>query len=223
MRRLYLLKEAIKDVTLQMESEASRSTSQNPVTGTDDELGWTIRFIRAAEGNRHSCMERCCQAYPHLRTLVGNMGHETRLHGNLSKRKDHALDLYRTQILAEMRRTQAEEGSVSEDVTRNRKSKIQVKLQRLKPGSCNSIAAMLCVDGSLVTEAKDIAHELRRHWQQIFQARPIDGELLQRWLREELHDENAFDPMDEGFKLLLQDIQKSVRSHFGSSHFGSSL
>jgi len=212
MRRLYLLKEAIKCVTLQMESEASRSASQNPITETDDELGWTIRFIRAAEGNRLSCMERCCQAYPHLRTLVGNRGQEVRLHGNLNKCKDHAVDLYRTQVLEEMRRTQAEEGTVSEDITRNRKSKIQVKLQRLKPGTCNSIAAMLCVDGRLVTEASDIAQELRRHWHQIFQAKPIDGELLQNWLHDELHGEKAFDPEDEGFKLLLQDVQKSIKN-----------
>ena len=212
MRRLYLLKEAIKQVSGQMETEASRTAAKNPVTETDDQLGWTIRFIRAAEEDRQSGMERCCQAYPHLRTLVGNIGHNIRLHGNLRRCKDHAVDLYRTQVLEEMRRAQAEEGEVSEDITRNRKAKLQVRLQRLKPGSCNSIAAMLCADGNLVTDAKEIALELHRHWHQIFQAKPMDEELLQNWFQEELQRGCAFDASDDDFKINLQDLQKAIKN-----------
>ena len=212
MRRLYILKDAIKNVTLQMEVEATRSIQKNPVTETDDQLGWTIRFIRAAEEDKQSVMERCCQAYPHLRTLFEGPASKVRQHGNLSKCKDHAVDLYRTQVLEDMHRAQAEEGSISDDITRNRKSKIQMKLQRLKPGSCNSIAAMLCADGKLITDAGDIARELHRHWHQVFQAKTMDSNMLKRWLQEELQGEQAFNPGMEDFDLTLADIEKSVKN-----------
>ena len=212
LRGLQILKDAIKETTKQMELESNLHSSVMPATETDDQLGWTIRFIRAAEDNKRHTMEKCCKAYPGIREKINNLDDDLKQHGGLRNIKQHAVELYRSQILEELRSIQADEGVVGEDIQRNRKSRVQFKLQRLRPGSCNSIAVLLCQDGTLATDSKAIAKELHRHWHQVFQARPMDDGLLQKWLQEEIGDEEVFGGGDPSrFELQQEDMQKAIK------------
>ncbi len=213
LRRLQILKDSIQEVTRQMEKEAHLNAAVMPATETDDQLGWTIRFIRAAENNRRHTMDRCCRAYPEIHKLIQGASDDLRQHGGLLKVKQHAVELYRLQMLEELRDIQADEGLVGEDIQRNRKARAQFKLQKLKPGSCNSIAVLLCQDGTLATTPKDIAKELHRHWHQVFQARPMDDGLLKQWLAEEFGTEKIFREGDgNNFDLQRDEMQKTIKN-----------
>ena len=212
LHRLQLLKDAIGLVTKQMEAEEARKSAGATATETDDQLGWTIKFIRAAEEDRKGGMKRCKKAYPFLNALIDAKAKDIRIHGGLQKVRDHAIELHRTQILEEMRFVQSEEGSASEDLQRNRKSRIQAKLQRLKPGTANTIAVLLCANGQLATDAKSIAKELHRHWHITFQAKPMDEDLLQKWLREEIGDNGPFQNNSTDLEILPEDLQKAIKN-----------
>ena len=124
--------------------------------------------------------------------------------------RQHALELHRTNVLEDLRAIQADDGKVDEDIQRVRRSRVQAKLQRLKPGTSNTIAVLKCADGSLATEPREIARELQRHWGQVFQQKPCDQNMLERWLQEELHGNPAFQADQEQCKLLLKDIQLAI-------------
>ena len=184
--RLYLLKEAIASTTWQMQAESHFHRQCPHTTESDDKLGWAIRFIRVAERRRFRTMGRCVEAYPYLATLAEVADPNVRTGQGLLEVRQHALELHRCLILEELRDIQKDEGRIDEDIRRVRRSRVQVKLQRLRPGASNAIAVLQCADGSLATEAKDIAAEFHRHWHQIFQQKPCDHDCFDRWLTEEL-------------------------------------
>ena len=69
----------------------------------EDRLGWTIRFLRAAEDVRLQVMERCAQAYPRLRDMADARNPLCRERGMLSPVRAHAVELAREAALDEIR------------------------------------------------------------------------------------------------------------------------
>ena len=77
-------------------------------------------------------------------------------------------------MLEELRAIQEDDGVVDDNVQRNRRSRAQVRLNKLRPGSCGTVAALKCADGSMATSPEAIAQELRRHWGEVFSHREHD-------------------------------------------------
>jgi len=88
---------------------------------------------------------------------------------------------------------------------------VQIRLKRLKPGSCSAIAALKCSDGFKATSPDAIAGELRRHWEEIFRARPHNETILSRWLQEELGTDSPSYGMHEDLAVSIQDIIAVVK------------
>ena len=211
MRRLQALKQAVHEVTWTMHEDAVKANSTTLAEDNDDKLGWTMRFIRAVEKNNRSVSEKCIRAYPLLTKLVDAQDPHLRAGGKLQPIKAHAIELSRAMVLAEMRAIQSDDGSVGEDTQRNRRSKIQEKLRMLKPGACNTVGAIKCADGTMAVGSTEIATELRRHWKEVFAAKPCDPQLLDQWLREGLPQGAVWDDQDLQFRIRAEDIRRAIR------------
>ena len=79
-------------------------------------------------------MGRCVEAYPYLATLAEVADPNVRAGHGLLVVRQHALELHRSLILEDLRDIQKDEGRIDEDIQRVRRSRVQVKLQRLRPG-----------------------------------------------------------------------------------------
>ena len=72
------------------EEVACRQVAQ--CSDIDDQLGWTIRCIRAADRLHQNVVAKCIKAYPYLASLIGPKSAELREHGHLQPLRDHALE-----------------------------------------------------------------------------------------------------------------------------------
>ena len=210
LRQLAVLKEAIVNVTRGMHEHNVRHNEAVQAQETDDQLGWTVRCLRAVQHNRQKIVYRCIRAYPKLSELVDCSGKDPRCDGRLEPLKKHAADLARQAVLDELRAIQDDDGKVDDNVQRNRRSRAQVRLNRLRPGSCCTVAALKCADGSMATTPEAIAHELRRHWGEVFSLRAHDEPTLQSWLQEELGGESPFGE-DTDWDVSMQHVLHAIK------------
>ncbi len=210
LRQLALLKTTIADITWNMQDEDRLAQAAGLVQETDDCMGWTLRFIRAAERQQRSTMQRCIRAYPYLAQLVDWQDPQLREGGRLEPLRSHAVELARASIVEELRAIQNDEGTVDDSVQRTRRSRVEVRLQKLRPGACTGIAAVQCQDGSMASDPASIARELRRYWGDIFQARPHDANLLEDWIKEELKGRHSVFGDEVDWLLSVQDIIKAI-------------
>ena len=93
-RRLVLAKRAITAVTRAMCRDKKRAET---IT-SEDKLGWTMRFLRAAEGLHVRSMEKCVEAYPHLCKLADCHSPNVRIRLGLTKVREHAIELARNSV-----------------------------------------------------------------------------------------------------------------------------
>ncbi len=103
-RRLVLLKEALREVGFRLTSE---SGDHPTAVELEDNLGVSMTFIRASEQNLPGEVSACILRYPELKELV-QIPYDTA--GNLSRKlrrvSDHAIELARDHALDELRRAQ---------------------------------------------------------------------------------------------------------------------
>lgn len=125
-------------------------------------------------------VRRCCRAYPALRKFVGHDSHFAVAPEVLLALKDHAVELTRTSILDELRCIKADDGTVDDVAQKTRRSKVQVRLKKLRQGNCSAIAALQCCNGMMATTPAETAAELRRYWAEVFPTRPCQGAILGR-------------------------------------------
>ena len=98
--RLLAVKAAIHQVTRQMEKE-NLSTE---TVSTDDKLGATMTFLRAAEGPhvKMGIMRKCAKIYPKLNDVVDTQCPILGATGEIKKVRDHAVELSRQCIQEEL-------------------------------------------------------------------------------------------------------------------------
>lgn len=184
LRRLVLVKQAIEEVTLAMRKEAHADATSTP----DDKLGWTMRFLRAAEEVRVVAMERCLATYPVLSTLITGCNPDLRSNGGLSKVREHAIELARTAATEEMRGLESKAGGMDGEQAKRRKDHVLVRLRRLIPGAALCLKAMCDESGEVTTQPAKMAEILRKHWSGVFARKDIDETVLRRWLEDVFPD-----------------------------------
>lgn len=176
----------------------------------DDKLGWTIRCIRAVELRRPTTITRCFQAYPYLHTLIhtGRMDLQEGVH--LEPLRCHAVELSCAGILRDLQSVAADDWVVDEHIQRNRRSHIQEKIRRLKPGAATATAALRKADGTVVSDPAAIAEELRSYWAQVFTRRPHDSQMLQQWLHDEIRASGNRFGGEVDWRLLREHVNKAI-------------
>lgn len=206
LRRLVLLKMAMREVADTMLRERDAKAEQ--AEEAEDKLGWTVRFVRAAEGARTGAMQRCLAAYPRLRTLVQD---PMALRGVAGDGTDvfrrHAMELAREHAVEQLEALQGEEGTQQRST---RRCRIHQLLTRLSPGRSAALPAVRNSRGEVVTAPADMASALREHWRAVFARRPVDEVRLARWLREDLERDGLADKSDASWRLRRADVQRAV-------------
>ena len=188
LRRLFLLKRAIQEVTDKMHHEIQATAAETK----DDQLGWTMRFLRAAEEVRIGSMLKCAAAYPHLKELADPRDPNARCAGRLNRIRDHAVELARSAAMDELQSLHAEQGLSDEMQTQSRRESLQIRLKRLTPGRSTCLRAMCDTEnGNVTTEPQEMAKILQKHWGQVFSHREVNTALLQQWLEEVFPDGGA--------------------------------
>ena len=182
--RLFILKQAIQQVTSNMEEEAKTDAQQ--IIEEDDKAGWTMRCLRACQKGRWSTVRRCIAACAELAGMVEIPLFRNIDPGCLQRLRDHAVALHKAKALSEMRRIQEDSGDDNDFATQVRRDKTQQRLRLLKPGATSAIGAILGDNGKIFTAPAEIAAELRNHWKQVFSAKGIAQSTLDTWCLEEL-------------------------------------
>jgi len=180
------LKQAIKDVTSDMMQEASLAANLHLGLEVDDQIGWVMRAVRAIECGHRGVLLRCIRVCPQIGRLVNPYDQDIRAKLGFRKLRDWAVQLHREILLEEMRDLQRESETSDEEQLRPRKNRIQVSLNRLKPGRCESIAAIQNRAGVVISDSAEIINELRQYWGDIFACSSSDSSILQGWISEEL-------------------------------------
>ena len=179
--RLLAMKAAIHQVTRQMEKEGMAKLAES----TDDKLGWTMTFLRAAEGPKvkMEVMKRCVKAYPKLGTLVNHENPIIGVSGEMKVIRDHAVELSRQSIQDEL--MELKNASDMDETQRARKKDCIIsKIRRMMPGTATGINAMRSESGAIVTDAPDMANVLRKHWGKAFSKRGINRGKLDEWIED---------------------------------------
>ncbi len=179
LRRLTLLKRAIRDVTEAMAEEKVEITANS----VEDKLGWTIRFLRAAEEASLGRMARCAAAYPFLSELVACDDVNLRAGTSLNRVRDHALQLAREGISEDLKALADDQGKDPQYQAR-RKEHILTRLKRLLPGASLGLNAICTASGEVTADPAEMANSLKDHWSQVFTRRDIDTAQLRTWLEE---------------------------------------
>ncbi len=84
-----------------------------------------MKLIRAIEQSNWHVIHRCLQAYPQLKDEAPDLCNGSLSEGQMKKLRDHAVLLYRAQLLGEMRDIQDAQGHDDEDTQKMRKSRVQ--------------------------------------------------------------------------------------------------
>ena len=101
-RRLVLLKRAMRAVALTMQRENKLARAEE----SDDQLGWTMSFIRAAEDINLRRMQICAMAYPKLATYVSPEDLHARIREGMSRLREHALQLAKDAVTGKLQNLQ---------------------------------------------------------------------------------------------------------------------
>ena len=177
-RRLILAKRAIAEVTRSM----CKETEHQKAITSEDRLGWTMRFLRAAEGLRLRTMQKGVVAYPHLTKLAEYQDPNVRLRSGLTKVREHAIELARGAVTDELKELSKGCAAGEEQNRAHKKENILVKLKRLMPGASSGVNAMASDQGEITTDPMEMANILRQHWGRVFTRKPTNGRLRNAWL-----------------------------------------
>ena len=210
LRRLALVKQAMHETT---EALGERQRVQAEAT-EEDRLGWTLRFIRAAERINLLGMSKAVQNYPHLASLADVRSPLLRECGGLGRFRAHAVDLARNVVLADLREAHANADGQSEQALRQRREQLGVRLRRLRPGGTTALSALVAPDGEVVTDSAEMAALLRSHWGEVFAATPINASTLERWIAEDLPPEarSTLPPADDPrWRVRRQDVGRAMK------------
>ena len=203
-KRVLAMKTAMREVADQIRSEHTMSLSSTtlaspPAAVADDELAWTMRFIKAAESGNLAAQDRCCREYPVLAAM--------RLSG-LTAVRDHAVDLAKRVAVQELRDIQedAENGEDDVEVIKHRRSQWMLRLRRLAPGRSAALGAIRTTTGRVVTSSQEMGTALRMHWRGIFKRRRHHAGLLQTWLKDEFGDMRV-----PHWQVTRADLRKAIQ------------
>ena len=179
MRRTIILKRAMRTVAQTMHREGVIVQKME----RDDQVGWTMSFLRAAEEVNLTRMQKCAQAYPYIATQVPPNDPNARLHRGMAALREHALQLTKDAISDDLQALRQCLGDSHGHCYEQQKEHILRKLKRTLPGSTNTpLGAIQTNQGHVTTDTLAIAAALQDHWQHVFKRKPIDGTLLERWI-----------------------------------------
>ena len=194
-----------------------RGDTQAARSGCDDRLGWTVRFVRAAELGRSGVMQLCLDQYPYLASLSARPLSLHTFPAGLGAYRSHALDLAREGAVAELQSLHEELPGMDSDEAHRRRGRVHLLLRRIAPGRSTALAAVRDEQGGTHTSPSHMARALRSHWSGVFRRRPMDTGVRQRWLNEDLSSENLPAIDAAAWRLRREDVEHAVTASTSSA------
>ena len=206
------LKQAICEVTHALHREDGLGQLEGPM----DQIGLTMRFLRAVEQHKWGHARKIAEAYPILAEHVDVHGPALHMDPGLAWIRDHAKELSRASLLDEMRVLQKQQPSLPEAQRSARRQHIMGKLRRIRPGASTSLAAVQAEDGQVHTDPESMTAELQKHWAQTFAGEQVDRGVFSDWLHHTLpHGGTGRDglplPPADVWRIRRHDVAKAVR------------
>ena len=156
---------------------------QKDATTTEEKLGATMGFLRAAERGSQLALKRISRKYVFLNTFFDPSDAATLSPVALARVRDHAVQLARVDVwdrIEELR--QIRETGPSEFVVQAHKENILVRLQRLLPGTTASLSVMRDKNHNLTSDPAEMAAILNEHWGSVFSRKDIARHKIASWL-----------------------------------------
>ena len=180
----------------------------------DDKLGWTMRIIRAIEGQRTGAIKKSIDAYPLLATLVNNpYSSPIPQRDGLRPIRDHAITLARERAIRQLQALQQDAHSLTPAEAQARRSHIMQTLRRIAPGKATSLQAIQAADGTVSANPQLMADALRTHWSHVFCKRRLYKHTLHQWLQEDLPSDMSPEfpaQSDTCWQVTREDIAQAV-------------
>lgn len=182
LRRLLLLKNAIRQVSDNIQYTRNYETDTSIPQDNTSKLNATMGFIKAAVNNNLKTMQFHSNKYKHIHTLINTNNPLASTTPQFWQVQDHAVSLAREIIADEAKDLNNSTLQQSDPTFLNKKQNLLVKLKKLYPGSTTGIGAIEDDQGNIHTDHMGIINTLTTHWQNTFQATPIDRHTLTHWL-----------------------------------------
>ena len=162
------LKIAINEVSTKLAEELKLQSSRSIGMETDDRIGWIMRAVRAIEKGHRGPLLKCIAVYPEIGRLINPYRADIRSTPGFTALRDLAIQIYREELLVELRDIQRDSETLGDSAANSRKSRAQTLLSRIKPGKCEAIAALQLQDGTITSDSQAILAELQRYWGEVF-------------------------------------------------------
>jgi len=179
---------------------------------------WVAVFlVRAAQAGRNHQVITNMSKYTALHSFFAEDG--TMLSpAHLLDLQDHIVELCRSDVQTRIDELRAQKHLLPEFSYSMRKEHILVKMKRLIPGNTSSSIAGVWDESSkqVLTEASDIANILNEYWQKVFNAKPVDKDLLETWLSR-VDSPLPFSGLPAEYVPSLDDVYETMKTSHDSS------
>jgi hypothetical protein len=181
-KRLLHLKDAIKQVTLQV----NKARGTIPVAlNTAGRLSYAMRYIRAIEqGSWHKAYQARI-AFPEINARIGNVCDKRVLQSRWAAPfHTWILDLARVDVTAEIETVKQLQAKGDDTAVTRKKENIIRQLKKLAATSGGGIQAIKDPEGIIHTDSDGMISTLENHWSKVFRGEGVNLDLLKKWLRE---------------------------------------
>lgn len=155
---------------------------QKGQAGSDDQVGWILILIRAAEKVNLNRMRTCSQHCPLILDYVYCEDPEARSCAGMRELMRLAVQLSREELARELDILRTSGLEQDDPLHTKKKNSILCKFNRVLPGHPNSIGAIHREDGTITNYPGAMAEAIVEHWRRAFDEKPIDVGLLEQWL-----------------------------------------
>ena len=211
LRRLKVaMKTASAELSLERTSPMALAVGISP-------LSITMKALRRLEKQAAVDMHELVALYPLLKQIVPENELVKFPAECLARLRSHAVQLARAEATTALQRLHDEAPSLEAGVLTQRRSQVLLLLKKVAPGRSAALTAVEDSEGTICTDGPSMATALRRHWEDTFSARRLDGNLRREWLREDADSPDglhaAVRPLlakPEAWELRRADVQKAI-------------
>ena len=189
----------------------------------EDQLGWTLIYIRALEDRNFERAGQACDCFSSL----GGCGKlasqhvmslsEHAMSGHLHHVRELAIELAHEDINNDLRALQETTNSSGDEDIGRAKENILRKIKRLSPGESCSIGAVINNDGDISNVPEEMAKTLCDHWARVFGPSSCETPLLKSWLSQlfpqvdhEVWNTGLLDRGHSSWKILKKHVRTAI-------------
>jgi hypothetical protein len=204
---------ALKRIMRDAAWELSHVIDEHRPRSTDERLTIVAKTLRAVEDRNMNRLREALLAMPALREEFGLSHNSLPGPAQLSRLRDHAVELARTQIWDRIEELRSLRHTLPEYEVHHRKTNILADLRRFLPGSGAGLKALSRSTADMpTTDTEQMAALLKEHWGRVFTAKPTMRHQLRKWVGDELNGHPLPEPTSKQWRLTRAHILQAISS-----------